>query len=369
MDPAEEPSSEKLIERAHARAGRGAAHAWKLSEQSVGAFFGHNGTQLAASISYYALFSIFPAAIAMAAIFGLVVKDAQARNDVIDFLLDALPLTEEGGRRDLDSLLDGVTRNSGALGVIGLVGILYSASALMSAVRNSLGAIWGEEHKRPPLTGKALDVLLILALGLLIALSLAAEIVRSFAVDLSGGLGFLGPALEAALDASGALIPFVLSLIAFAALYRIVPARVHSLRDVWPGVLLAAIGYELAKGGFALYLENFGNYSAVYGSLGAVIAFMVFVYIAAIVFLLGAEFAAHWPPVRAGAYDRPEGEEEEGAPLRERVLGFLRSLVVDVRKAEARPDERSPRATPESDASQDREAARERDTSRTGTNA
>jgi membrane protein len=105
---------------------------------------------------------------------------------------------------------------------------------------------------------------------------------------------------------------------------------------VWPGILLAAVGYELAKRGFALYLENFGNYSAVYGSLGAVITFLVFIYIAAMVFLMGAEFAALWPRVRRGEFD----DSGEGKPFGEEVRGFLRGLVFERR--DRKQDEHPP---------------------------
>ena len=307
----------------------------KLTERSVDAFFNHRCSQLAASMSYYGLLSLFPAAIVMAAIFGLVIDDDEARTEVVDFLFDALPITEDQGRADLENAVDGVTRNTATLGIIGVAGLAYSASALMAAIRNALAVIWGTENERPPLRAKALDILLILGLGLLIALSLSVTIVRGFAVDLSKDLGFPGRVLESALDYSGFLIPFALSLVAFAILFVVVPRPHPRLRDVWPGVLLAAIGYEIAKRGFTLYLENFGNYSAVYGSLGAVITFLVFIYIGAMVFLMGAEFAALWPRVREGEFDAEGGD---GTPLGEQVRGFLRGLVFERRKG--KQDER-----------------------------
>ena len=313
------------VARLRARAGHGVGRAAKLTERSVDAFFKHRCSQLAASMSYYGLLSIFPAAIVMAAIFGLVIDDDKARTEVVDFVFDALPLTEDQGRADLENAVDGVTRNTATLGIIGLAGLAYSASALMAAVRNALAVIWGTESERPPLRAKALDILLILGLGLLIALSLSVTILRGFAVDLSKDLGFPGRVLESTLDYSGFLIPFGLSLVAFASLFVVVPRPHPRLRDVWPGVLFAAVGYELAKRGFTLYLENFGNYSAVYGSLGAVVIFLVFIYIGAMVFLMGAEFAALWPRVRRGEFD----DGGDGTPLGEQVRGFLRGLVLE----------------------------------------
>jgi membrane protein len=332
MEPAKRDAPGRVT-RLRARAGRAAGRAWKLTERSVDAFFRHRCPQLAASISYYALFSIFPAAIVMAAILGIVIDDDDARTEVVDFVFDALPLSEEEGRQDLEQIVEGVTKNTATLGIVGLAGLLYSASALMGAVRNSIAIIGGSERERPPLRGKALDILLILGLGILIALSLAVTIVSGFAVDLGKDLGFLGRALQSALDSSSFLIPFVLALVAFVVVFVVVPHPRPDLRDVWPGALLAAVGYELAKRGFTLYLENFANYDAVYGSLGAVISFLVFIYIVAMVCLLGAEFATLWPRVRAGEFDGADGD---GKPLADRVRDLLHGLVFERRERKPR---------------------------------
>jgi membrane protein len=327
MEPVKRSERESAADRFRARAGHALGRAGKLTERSVDAFFRHRCPQLAASISYYALFSVFPAAILMAVVFGLVISGGDARREVVDFLFDNLSLSEDQGRRDLEQVVNDVTRNPGTLGVIGLTILLYSASALMGAVRNSLAVVWGSERERPPLRGKALDILLVLGLGLLIGLSLMITILRSLAVDLGKDLGLTGRVLDGALDASGLLIPFLLSLLAFAVLYRVVPHPRPRLRDVWPGVVLATVGYELAKRGFAIYLDHFADYSAVYGSLGAVITFLVFVYIAAMILLLGGEFAALWPRVRAGEFD-----DGEGRPLGEEIRRFLRGLVFERRE-------------------------------------
>ena len=118
-------------------------------------------------------------------------------------------------------------------------------------------------------------------------------------------------------------MPLILAIVLFTGIYRYASAKRPPLRDIWPGVVVAAIGYELAKIGFTLYLDNFANYGAIYASLGSVIAFLVFTYIVAFVALLGAEFAAEWPHVRAGEHDGPPGP-----PFRRQVWDFVRGLFV-----------------------------------------
>jgi len=301
---------------------RGLDRFWRLFSNAISNFSRHRGTQLAASMSYYALLSVFPAAIVLAAGAGWILDDPGAREDAVNYLTDELPLSDGQGRSDIESLLDGVTQNAGTLGLIGVVGLMFTASALISAARNSVDTIFDDDIRRGALRGKGLDLLLVLALGLLIGLSFATTLLSELNLVLDGGVGDV---IDEALNATGALLPLALSAVVFLALYVILPTEPLTWRDVWPGVLFAALGYELLKRGFSVYLDSFADYSAVYGSLGAVIAFMVFVWLASIVFLLGASMAALWPGVRRGDYD-PD-PDDPGKPLWEEVLSFLRGLV------------------------------------------
>ncbi len=104
------------------------------------------------------------------------------------------------------------------------------------------------------------------------------------------------------------------------------PATTVKLREVWPGALVAALFFEVGKFGFTIYLANFSSYGAVYGSLGAIVAFLFWVYITAVILLFGAEVASEYPRVLRGDY--PETEKKPPLPLRERVAKLVRSLFV-----------------------------------------
>jgi membrane protein len=295
------------------------AHVVQLAQRSVSEYFADRSPQVAAAISYYALFSIFPLALVTIAVFGLVLGDGTARNDVVDFIVRQLPVTETQGRRDIEEALRSVSADAGPSGAIGLAGLLFAASGLMGAVRNGVNTAWDVTDRRPPLQGKLLDLLLVLGVGLLIAASTALSVGARLAGTATDGLG--SPLLRSAvLDQ---IVAFGLAFGLFMFLYRVLPASRSRIRDIWPGALAAAAGYELAKAGFSFYLTHFASYSAVYGPLGAVIAFMVFVFAAANVFLLGAEVASEWPAVRAGCSDDRPPES-----LRARIAGLARGLVV-----------------------------------------
>ena len=159
------------------------------------------------------------------------------------------------------------------------------------------------------------------------ALSFAATLLGQFDPDL--GDGFFN-VIEDVLTATGSLLPIALGAIVFGVLYTVLPVTRPRLRDIWPAAVFATLGFELVKRGFSFYLDKFADYSAIYGSLGAVIAFMVFVYIASTVFLIGAEMAALGPEVMRGDHDpgaNDDDEDGESKTFAEEVRGFLKSLV------------------------------------------
>jgi membrane protein len=119
---------------------RGADLTSRAAQSAGSGFLDDACTKLAAAMTYYALLSMFPLAILVVAGFGLVIAEGEARAQVIDTILDALPLEDGQGRAELARLLDAVTAGAEVSGALGVAGLLYSATGLMSAVRFSLTA-------------------------------------------------------------------------------------------------------------------------------------------------------------------------------------------------------------------------------------
>jgi membrane protein len=305
------------------RVRRGLQRLSVLLGRAVSEFFADGCPQRAAAIAYFTLFSLFPLAILSVVAVGLVVDDDAARDRVVSLALETIPVA--AGRPELEQVLRTVTAQVGGFGLVGLVGLLFAAGGVMGAVRQALNAAWDVEDPRPPLQGKLLDLALVLGVGLLIATSvamtLALRLIGAFGAELAD-LGQLGELAAGTLGWLAQLAPAALAFVVFAGLFRVVPAAETRLRDVWPGAVLAAVGFEVAKTAFAFYVANVADYGAVYGPLAAVIAFLLFVFVAANVFLLGAEVASEWPAVRDEAAVRSAGE-----PLRERLRRALRRLV------------------------------------------
>ena len=260
-------------------------------------FFGDRCSLSAAAISYHVLFSLFPLAILLVSIFGLVMQDEERRQEVTDWLLDALPLSEAAGV-DLSAAVEGLGTPFSLLGLFSLVGLLWSASGMMAAIRRTLAGVWGEE-RHSAVRGKALDFLLVLVAGLLVlvsfGLTIVARVVREVSGEAADSLGALDAVLSASGELTATLIPLALSYATFVFAYRFIPPVRPGYREALVGAVVATLGFELAKTGFAFYLAHFADYNVIYGSLGAVIAFLFLVYLVASIFLYGAEVAAQWP--------------------------------------------------------------------------
>lgn len=293
-----------------------------VAERGVREFFNDGCTHLAASIAFRVLFSLFPLAIVLGALFGLVSDAAGVRPDVVDAIVRNAPLDDEGTQR-LRRILEDAAANT-SIGFLGAIGLVWSASGMMAAVRTALNLAWDEEDRRPWLIGKILDVLLVFATSLVIVVSVALNVTVRVAQELVEKVGVAFGAAEVVL---GLVAPFVLAFAVVTVVYRIVPARSPPFSELLAPAAFVAAVFTGAQVGFAWYLESFGRYNTIYGSLGAVIAFMFFVYLAALVFLFGAELAAATPRVR-DELRSGGGSDEPSAPLAERVKQTLRGLVV-----------------------------------------
>jgi membrane protein len=249
---------------------------------------------MAAAISYFVLFAIVPLVTCLVALIGFVLRNPEVERRVVDQILNAVPLDAFAGQNMVLDAIRSVTHISGTLTLVGLAGLLWTSAGLFGTVRDALNIVWDAVPRRRWLVHKLLDVVGILGLGLLLLASIAGSALLH---SLHGRLGVLPPVLDR-LIRWGGWLPALVSFVFFLLLYRFVPTVRHGFRDVWPGALVAAASFELSKHGFTLYVANFGRYQMVYGALGAVMLFMLWTYVSALILLIGAEVASAWERMR-----------------------------------------------------------------------
>lgn len=294
---------------------------WLLAQRTAGGFIHAGGTRLAAAIAYYALLSVFPLVIALVAGANLLPGVGQARDDIVDEIVAGVPLTGEASD-DLRRILLGAGEAAGTVGAVSLLGLLWTASGMMGAIRTGLTAVTGGGEPRPFLVGKALDILMVALTGVLFLCSSALTVATRVAEERIAGSGLP----TAAGVVLGIAAPILLAFGTLVALLRFVPSHPIAWGGVWAGATGGALALWALGTGFAVYVGNFGRYNAVYGSLGAVAAVLVFVFLAAVVLLVTAAAAACWDEVRA-ARRAPE-PDPYGRPAAERVRRALMGLVV-----------------------------------------
>src|SRR4029077_1813668 len=120
----------------------------RVVPDAVQRFFADQCPQQAAGIAYRVLFSIAPLAIVLVSIFGLVLQDDSVRHDVVNAIVDALPVSA-AGRKDVEDAITEIARPASAAGLIGLLVFGWAATGMMTAIRRGLESAMGVPESRP----------------------------------------------------------------------------------------------------------------------------------------------------------------------------------------------------------------------------
>src|ERR1700722_20295561 len=268
---------------------------------------------VAAGVVFYSLLAIFPAIAAFVSLSGLI-ADASTIDSHLSLASGVFPAGA------VDILHEQITRLTAkgdaklSLGFItGLAIALWSANAGMKAIIDALNVVYDEKEKRSFVKLNLLSLLFTLVAILSLMIALAAVVVAPIIFSVIGLSSFFSLAIVVLRWP----LLLVLAAVALAAIYRYGPSRTEA-RWQWlsVGSAAAAIGWLITSALFSLYIAHFGAYNATYGSLGAAVGMMMWMWISAIVILLGAELNAEIE--HQTAKDSTVGTEK---PLGERGAG------------------------------------------------
>jgi membrane protein len=294
--PAESPSLPRSVERSVDGAGRGRrattpseipARGWKdILLRVYSNISKHRILALAAGMTYYSILAIFPAIAALVAVYGLF-SDPSTIARHLDQLGGFLP----GGAIEVarEQLTRVASKGSQTLGLTFLVGLgvsLWSSNAAMKSLFDTLNIVHDEEEKRGFVKLNAISLSFTVGGVLFVITALGSIVVVPVILDYVGFSNW-GDLL---LRAGRWPAMFLVLTFALAIIYRYGPSReAPRWRWITWGSAIAALLWLIISGGFSWYAANFGNFNATYGSLGAVVGFMTWLWISAIVILLGAE--------------------------------------------------------------------------------
>ncbi len=276
-----------------ARARQFAARTVVTTRRATMEFVEDRGHRSAAQMSFFAILSFIPLILLLAAAFGLLFDDGEVQKRIIETVFDNVPLSSGDDRPQLEKAVGDALDQAGNLGIFTTLLLLAAASGVMGALRHSINEAWDIERRPPLLQRKALDLALVLGGTSILALSVSLTVTHrlSSILDDEAGGGWL---LAALLDVAGDVLPLLFVAAGLLFLYRVLPMNKEPLRDIWPGAVVGALGLAVVKLGLELYFEQLADFGAIYGSLGAAMALLIFVYAAANVIVFGAEFASEW---------------------------------------------------------------------------
>jgi membrane protein len=283
------------------------------------AFGRDDGAIMSRSIAYYALFSFFPLLLILISVSSSVLTASQVQEVILDFIEQYLPAAGRLVQANMQQLLD--ARN--AIGVLALIGLLWSASGVFSALYRSVNRAWGNTPADLFWTEKLFALAVVLVVGLLLVATIlygtVVNVVRGWQLEVFGWQPFADPGTGRLVGWLSALIPALGSVAVFTILYRIIPRTKVRWRDVWFGGLVAGLAWVASSQLLTWYISSFARYSLIYGSVGVIIAFLLWSYVSAMILLLGAEFTAQY------TLWRQEGRPLESRPFRQWVEEWSRN--------------------------------------------
>jgi membrane protein len=242
---------------------------------------------VAAGTAFYVFAAIIPLLASTVLVYGLV-ADADTVTENIRALFKVLPADAASSIGDQLATVVQTSGGKKGLGLaLAILLALYGATKGASAMISALNVAYGEHERRGIIKLTLLALTMVVAGVVMIFAAIAVTGVAAFLESLIPGAP---GAVLGAIRIGGYVVLGLFVMTGAACLYRFGPSRAHA-RWVWlsPGAVIATLLWLAGSVGFALYVSNFGNYGATYGSLSAVIVLLTWLWLSAYVFLLGAE--------------------------------------------------------------------------------
>lgn len=263
-------------------------------------FYNSDNLTYAASIAYYALLSLFPFAMLALAILGRVTADEQDRAAVLTFVLRYFP-------RQFDFIttqLDAFRSNTLTFGLAGTLALVWGSLGFFGAISTAVNYAWGVEKTRNFWSHKLFSFLMLLVAGaLLVAALLLVSASQVIGASWFADVLLRFPALDvlrslALRNATTGMFILVVGLV-----YYFVPNAKVRFRDVWIGAFLTGLLWKGAVFALGWYMRDMTSFTRVNGSIAAVVVFLVWVYVQAVILLYGVQFTAAYARLRRGRPD------------------------------------------------------------------
>ena len=262
-----------------------------LIVRSTKKFAKDDGSYLAAGMSYYIFFSVFPFLLGLLAFLGIFFGSDKATEQVKDVLERQLP-----GIADSPIIYDNLQSidfNKGLVGAIAVIGLLWTGSAVFGSLTRMMNKIWNIQDKRTFYNRKGTDMFFTILIGLVLSTNIFINTIYS---QIGQFFGLVGAGSEEVNWIENTwnfitvhILPPLLSIGVFTFIYNVIPQRKVIFRRTLPPAIIGALIFEFTKSLFVFYIHTYGNFDMVYGSISAVIILLLFAYVSSIIVVFFAE--------------------------------------------------------------------------------
>ncbi len=263
---------------------------WDILSDAVIRFGNARAGEAAASIAFFAIFSLFPLLLALIIGGSFILESEQAQQRVLDMVVEFFPVAQQLIKRNIQ----GVLELRGTVGFVAFVSLVWSATGALTILARNINRAWTEAEPRNFVQDRLTALAMVSGLAALLAVSsisiAALNVLSRLDVPVVGEMAVNGTSLWAGLLS---LITRLFTFFILVCLYRWTPNTQVRWRDAFWGALVAFPTGEIATNGFSWYLSSgVAHYELIYGSLGAMVALMLWIYIGVQIILLGAHISA-----------------------------------------------------------------------------
>jgi membrane protein len=286
--------------------------AWKILKDAVSGYIAHEALTRGAAIAFYAVTSLAPVLVIVVAMAGLVFGQEAVRSNLVDQVTDLVG--SEGGGLIKTMLARASDKESSVwASLLGILTVVLTASGVFGEMQAALNRTWVVSASDQPwfsiIRARAASLGLVLVLGFLLIVSLAASAAISAFGNYTGSHASLAPMMLSILNT---VISLLLFTVLFSAIYKVLPDIPLSWREVAVGALTTAVLFTIGKSLIGWYLGTTAAGSG-YGAAGALILILLWSYYSAQIFLVGAEITRASSNISRGRTP-PHPSSSDGEP-------------------------------------------------------
>ena len=260
--------------------------AWR----GVGELYNSEGLTHAASIAYYGLLSLFPIILLGLSILGEMTSDSADRDAVVRFAFRYFPRQFSF----ITGQLDAFQASPVTFGFWGSVALLWGALGVFNAITSAINHAWAVEKRRSFLKHRLIGFMMLVSAGVVLLLGLGiASLVRIAETRLGEAMA-RSPWMASLSSVFASYLATVLLIACVALVFYFIPNTKVRFRDVWPGAILVGVLWRIALWLFSWYAADLATWNVIHGSIAAVVVFLLWIYVSAVILIYGVEMTASY---------------------------------------------------------------------------